>query len=295
MQGILCLCRATTLSFSVIRCQSKEIFALQKCRNISMANADLFSYSNVNKTKYEASEGQLNTSLATENNKDDVNSSTLKSSASQVWSQFSSKKYERFAEGSSNIIYDFDEEQKRLEEGLEIEEKEKPLEEIYLERGMTGVFDVEELVDLLKEDNAKDVAVIRVPKQMKYVDYMVIASCKSERHLNSMAQLVRQIYKKKKHASDRHCIVEGKNTGWAALDMGNIALHIMDPKLREVYDLETLWTVGAEFDDKCQEAKESDPFNMNNFYVRQKEGLEIQTSPEISHNGSSPQQFKEFT
>lgn len=263
-----------------------------------MANTDLFSHSNVNKTKNEASDGQpntANTGLATENNKDDINSSTPKLSASQVWSQFSSKKYERFAEDSSNIIYDFDEEQKRLEEGLEIEEKEKSMEEISLERGVTGVFDVEELVDLLKEDNAKDVAVIRIPKQMKYVDYMVIASCKSERHLNSMAQLVRQIYKKKKHASDRHCILEGKNTGWAAIDMGNIALHIMDPKLREAYDLETLWTVGAEFDEKCQEAKESDSFHINNFDILQKEDLAVKTSPEISHNSSSSQQFKEFT
>lgn len=44
---------------------------------------------------------------------------------------------------------------------------------------------------------------------------------------------------------------------------GNIALHIMKPDIREEYDLETLWTVGAQFDDKCQEVDENpmDLFN----------------------------------
>lgn len=37
----------------------------------------------------------------------------------------------------------------------------------------------------------------------------------------------------------------------------------MKPDIREEYDLETLWTVGAQFDDKCQEVDENpmDLFN----------------------------------
>lgn len=37
---------------------------------------------------------------------------------------------------------------------------------------------------------------------------------------------------------------------------GNIVLHIMDPETRESYDLETLWTVGAAFDEKAQVSEE---------------------------------------
>ncbi|XP_068242511.1 uncharacterized protein [Palaemon carinicauda] len=207
-----------------------------------------------------------------------------------IWSRFTTKKYDRFAESTTHIVYDFHEEQKRLEEGLDILEKEKVKvqEEIHIERGVRGVFDVEELVDLLREDNAQDIAVIQIPDRMNYVEHMVIASCKSKRHMSSMAEIVRRIYKKKKHTSDRSCIMEGKNTGWVALDMGNIALHLMDPELREDYDLETLWTVGAEFDDQCQKEKESDPLDLINFDIRQgARVLEMPTSAEISPNSSS--------
>lgn len=38
---------------------------------------------------------------------------------------------------------------------------------------------------------------------------------------------------------------------------GNIALHIMQPELRESYDLETLWTVGPQYDEKSQTSEES--------------------------------------
>ena len=37
---------------------------------------------------------------------------------------------------------------------------------------------------------------------------------------------------------------------------GNIILHIMRPATRETYDLETLWTVGAEFDEQSQVSEE---------------------------------------
>jgi hypothetical protein len=33
------------------------------------------------------------------------------------------------------------------------------------------------------------------------------------------------------------------------MDLGNIALHIFSAKFRKMYDLETLWTVGPEYDD----------------------------------------------
>jgi len=33
------------------------------------------------------------------------------------------------------------------------------------------------------------------------------------------------------------------------MDLGNIALHIFSARVRKIYDLETLWTVGPEYDD----------------------------------------------
>lgn len=42
--------------------------------------------------------------------------------------------------------------------------------------GLSGVFEIEDLVDVLKKDNACDVFVCSVPKEIKYVDYMCICS-----------------------------------------------------------------------------------------------------------------------
>jgi hypothetical protein len=52
-------------------------------------------------------------------------------------------------------------------------------------------------------------------------------------------------------------VIEGKNNkDWIALDMGNIALHIFSSQTRKIYDLETLWTCGANFDDLCNEKED---------------------------------------
>lgn len=37
---------------------------------------------------------------------------------------------------------------------------------------------------------------------------------------------------------------------------GNIALHVFSEKARKQYDLETLWSVGAEYDDQTNKKSE---------------------------------------
>ncbi|XP_060801603.1 mitochondrial assembly of ribosomal large subunit protein 1 isoform X2 [Amyelois transitella] len=122
---------------------------------------------------------------------------------------------------------------------------------INLERGISGVFDIEDLVDLLHRENSKNVFVATVPKEIHYVDYICIVSGRSKRHIQALAEFVKKVYKKKCYKSDGIPRIEGKNSDeWMALDLGNIALHIFSDKAREVYDLETLWSVGPEFDEK---------------------------------------------
>jgi len=40
-------------------------------------------------------------------------------------------------------------------------------------------------------------------------------------------------------------------------------LHLFMPETRELYDLETLWTVGAKFDPQCQEEKDPYTFSID--------------------------------
>lgn len=51
-------------------------------------------------------------------------------------------------------------------------------------------FDIDMLVSLLRQENARDICVIRVPPEMKYTDYFVIGSGTSTRHLHAMAYYI---------------------------------------------------------------------------------------------------------
>lgn len=138
------------------------------------------------------------------------------------------------------------------------EEEEAWQPPVSLDRGKTGVFDVEELVRVVRAANAQDVVTVRIPDEINFADYMVIVTAKSQRHIAAIAADVKWIYKRKKSHMDRFVRVEGEGSTWYAMDLGNIILHIFMPAAREMYDLETLWTVGPKFDSKCIEQK--DPY-----------------------------------
>ncbi|CAG4968460.1 unnamed protein product [Colias eurytheme] len=128
---------------------------------------------------------------------------------------------------------------------------------INLERGKNGVFDIEDLVELLQRENSKDIFVATVPKEINYVEYICVVSARSKRHIQALAEFVRKVYKRKCNKSDHIPRLEGKNSDeWIALDLGNIALHIFSDKVRQVYDLETLWSVGGEFDKQINKSSD---------------------------------------
>jgi len=59
--------------------------------------------------------------------------------------------------------------------------------------GTTGVFNVEEVVDLLEDEKAQDICVIRVLPELKYVDFMVLATGRSTRHIRAMAAYIKWV------------------------------------------------------------------------------------------------------
>lgn len=92
---------------------------------------------------------------------------------------------------------------------------------MYIIGGVTGVFDIEELVKLLERDKAKNIFVASVPKEYAYVDYIVIVSGSSQKHMIALATFVRKVYKLKKYSTDLLPKIEGeKSKDWIALDLG---------------------------------------------------------------------------
>ena len=94
----------------------------------------------------------------------------------------------------------------------------------------------------VEELKAKDVTRIDVRGKSSVCDYMVIASGTSTRHVKSIADEVVRFAKK---LDVMPLGVEGEREAeWVLVDLGDVVVHAMLPRVREFYALERLWTVG---------------------------------------------------
>ena len=95
----------------------------------------------------------------------------------------------------------------------------------------------------LAELKAVDVRALDVRGITDITDTMVVASGTSDRHVKSIADRVVQ---RCKEAGFRPYGMEGERDGeWVLLDLQDVVLHVMLPRVREFYALERLWEGGA--------------------------------------------------
>lgn len=98
------------------------------------------------------------------------------------------------------------------------------------------------VLDALEELKAKDIREIDVRGKTSIADVLFIASGTSARHVKSIAD---EVIKFAKEAGVMPLGVEGQlEAEWVLVDLGDIIVHIMMPRIREFYGLERLWTVG---------------------------------------------------
>jgi ribosome-associated protein len=89
---------------------------------------------------------------------------------------------------------------------------------------------------------AKDVVEIDVRGKTSVCDFLVIASGTSTRHVKSIAD---EVVRKVKDLDVLPLGVEGEREAeWVLVDLGDVVVHVMLPRVREFYALERLWTVG---------------------------------------------------
>jgi len=95
----------------------------------------------------------------------------------------------------------------------------------------------------LDEMKAVNVRVLDVHKLTDIADTMIIASGNSDRHVRSIAD---RIVEHAKKAGFRPMGVEGERDGeWVLVDLQDLIVHIMLPRVREFYRLESLWDISA--------------------------------------------------
>ncbi|MCB1786926.1 MAG: ribosome silencing factor [Chromatiaceae bacterium] len=104
---------------------------------------------------------------------------------------------------------------------------------------------VEELRDLvvrtLEDMKAFDIVTLDVRGKTSITDYFVIASGTSDRHVKSTAEAVAF---QAKQADQPPIGTEGLQEGeWALIDLNGVVVHVMQPKVRDFYQLERLWSV----------------------------------------------------
>jgi ribosome-associated protein len=93
--------------------------------------------------------------------------------------------------------------------------------------------------DTLEDMKAVDIRLLDVRGISDVTDYMVIASGTSDRHVKSIADRVVQ---QSKAAGVRPFGIEGDREGeWVLVDLPDVMVHVMLPRVREFYALEQLW------------------------------------------------------
>ena len=91
----------------------------------------------------------------------------------------------------------------------------------------------------LTDMKAVNIKVLDVRGLTDIADTLVIASGNSDRHVRSIADNVIQ---QAKAAGQRPYGVEGARDGeWALVDLHDVVVHVMLPRVREFYGLESLW------------------------------------------------------
>ena len=94
----------------------------------------------------------------------------------------------------------------------------------------------------LEELKAKETVEIDVRGKTSVCDYMVVSSGTSSRHVKSIAD---EVVKFAKRLGVQPLGVEGEREAeWVLVDLGDVVVHVMLPRVREFYALERLWTVG---------------------------------------------------
>ena len=99
------------------------------------------------------------------------------------------------------------------------------------------------VIAALADMKALEVKVLDVRGLTDIADYMVMASGTSDRHVRSVAQ---RVVERAKEAGFRPHGVEGQQDGdWVLIDLNEMIVHVMLPRVREFYGLEKLWDMTA--------------------------------------------------
>lgn len=98
------------------------------------------------------------------------------------------------------------------------------------------------VISALEDIKARDILAIDVRKVTSIFDWIVVASAESARQTKALARHVRD---RLKESGATIVGTEGEDSGeWILVDAGDVVAHVMQPAVRQYYNLEELWGEG---------------------------------------------------
>ena len=103
------------------------------------------------------------------------------------------------------------------------------------------IIDIKKIIEKILDNNkAHNISSINLKNKSYIADYMIIASGRSSRHLQSLSEILVAELKK---LGMNNCRIEGRESNdWKLVDAQDVIVHIFHPEKREFYDLEKMWS-----------------------------------------------------
>jgi ribosome-associated protein len=99
------------------------------------------------------------------------------------------------------------------------------------------------VVEALDDMKAEKIVTLDVAHLTSITDTMIVASGRSDRHVRSIAD---RLIERSKEEGYKPLGVEGQDAGeWVLVDLADVIVHVMLPRVREFYNIERLWDFSA--------------------------------------------------
>lgn len=95
-----------------------------------------------------------------------------------------------------------------------------------------------ECARLALDKKAIDVKIMEIGRLSSIADYLVLASGRSDKQTQAIAESVKKGLKKYGKALDVEGLKEGN---WIVIDYGDVLVHVFQEEIRRYYDLDGLW------------------------------------------------------
>lgn len=94
-------------------------------------------------------------------------------------------------------------------------------------------------IEALEDVKARDIKIFNTEKLTDQFERVIIASGSSNRQTRALAYAVSSAVKE---AGGEVLGIEGGDTGeWGLVDLGTVVVHVLQPNVRDYYNLEEIW------------------------------------------------------